>query len=162
MGVKKNSEWKSCSFVGGDGDVCGGVGGRKIRRKICGWRGAVVGWSEPGLEPSGSQSSVARAGFLPCATSGNAAAVAAAVILARLLCFCKADRFLFVPLQARKGSTKPSPPSSLRPPAPPKDHARPPTSTPGFVKRCEPGWNPTALRVPFLCGDQELIHDFLC
>lgn len=103
---------------------------------------------------------VARAGFLHCATSGNAAVV----IPARVLCCGKAGRFLFSSLEARKGFSRPSPTPGLRPAAPSKDQTRPlfPHSRLFGALLSLGGTPPLASRDPFLSGDQEFILDFLC
>lgn len=97
---KKSTNWKSCSSA--TGGVCGSV---KWRRRFGDGVGQWQAGLQLGLERCRSHSSVAYAGFLLCATSGNAAAV----IRARVLCCGKAGWFLFAPLEARI-----APPNLLR------------------------------------------------
>lgn len=80
---------------------------------------------------------MARAGFLHCATSGNAAAA----MRVRLLPCGKAGRFLLAPLEAKSGSSRPSP-SGPRSAAPQKDRTRPFSPHSGFAELSKPGCDP--------------------
>lgn len=90
---------------------------------------------------------MARASFLPCATSGKAAAV----IGARVLGCGKAGRFLLVPLEARTAPPYPAR-LPLRDHSPTKDPTCPHSPIPDLAKRCKTGWDPSSalgLQGPF-------------
>lgn len=114
-------------------------GGReeRFRSEVRGLLRAMVVWSVSwfGAQPAGVKVSVAHAGSLHCATSGNAAAG----IPARVLCCGKAagfsspqERLLPILLDSRPHTSGPI----KRPNSSALSHS------PGFLERCKPGWNP--------------------
>lgn len=135
-------------------------GGReeRFRSEVRGLLRAMVVWSVSwfGAQPAGVKVSVAHAGSLHCATSGNAAAG----IPARVLCCGKAAGFSspqerLLPILLDPG---------LRPVAPSKGQTLPLFPTlPDFWSAVSLGGTlQLTSTVRFLCGDQEFILDFLC
>lgn len=119
----------------------------------------VVVWSAAGFRSNDSQSGVAHAGILHCATSGNAAAV----IRARVMCCGKAVLFLLAQLEARNCFFRPPLPVQDQWP-PSKDQTHPLFPHLRFSQSAVSlgGTLPLASRDRFLYEEQECILDFLC